>query len=77
MIENTKDLQLQAFGENVRRLREESGLSRTALAKKLHISPKALQNLENGIVGPRMGVDVIFRLMQIFHVPSAELFILH
>ncbi len=33
--------------------------------------------IENTKYLQQMGVDVIFRLMQIFHVPSAELFILH
>ena len=46
--------------DNIRWLRQEYGLSRTAMAKKLHISIKTLDLLEAGIFPERIHIGFFF-----------------
>jgi DNA-binding XRE family transcriptional regulator len=58
---------------NVKFLRRKHGLSKTAMAKILGISPSSLNKLENGVM-PRISSEVVFRLMEHFHVSAEEVF---
>ena len=65
--------ELKHFCETVADLRQKHGLSKTAMAKILGISPSSLNKLENGEM-PRISSEVVFRLMEYFHVSAEEVF---
>lgn len=61
-----------SFGERMQQRREELGLSRSALAKRLGISPSAISNYELGISFPKM--DVLLRLFDCLETEPNALF---
>ena len=65
--------ELKQFCETVADLRRKHGLSKTAMAKILGISPSSLNKLENGEM-PRISSEVVFRLMGYFHISAEEVF---
>ena len=65
--------EIKNFCVNVKLLRRKHGLSKTAMAKILGISPSSLNKLENGEM-PRISSEVVFRLMEYFHVSAEEVF---
>ena len=65
--------ELKHFCETVSDLRQKHGLSKTAMAKILGISPSSLNKLEIGVM-PRISSEVVFRLMEYFHVSAEEVF---
>ena len=65
----------KVFGANLKRLREERGMTKKALAKELHISTKTLSNLEKGIMGDRFGADKLVKIHEIFNVLIRDLFL--
>ena len=65
--------ELKHFCETVSDLRQKHGLSKTAMAKILGISPSSLKKLENGVM-PRISSEVVIRLMGYFHVSTEEVF---
>ena len=65
--------ELKHFCETVSDLRQKHGLSKTAMAKILGISSSSLNKLENGVM-PRISSEVVFRLMEYFHVSAEEVF---
>ena len=65
--------ELKHFCETVSDLRQKHGLSKTAMAKILGISPSSLNKLENGVM-PRISSKVIIRLMGYFHISAEEVF---
>lgn len=58
---------------NIRYLRKQHGLSRTAMAQKLHITVKTLDFLESGIFPERINIGVFFYVQQAFGVPPQRL----
>ena len=64
--------ELKQFCETVADLRRKHGLSKTAMAKILGISPSSLNKPEYGVM-PRISSEVVIRLMGYFHI-SAEVF---
>ena len=60
-----------AFGAAVRQLREQRGLSQSALAKLLGTSQPTLSALEHGQRNP--GLDALFRLAEQLDVSIVEL----
>ena len=70
------ELEFQFFCKNVRTLRERNHLSRSEMAKILHITPKTLSLLENGTLPAHTSATVIFRLSRAFGIPPKDLFIL-
>ena len=67
------DSELKHFCETVSDLRQKHGLSKTAMAKILGISPSSLNNLEDGVM-PRISSTVMIRLMGYFHISAEEVF---
>ena len=65
--------ELKNFCMNVKHLRSEHRLSKTAMAKILGISVSSLNKLENGVI-PRISSEVVFRLMDHFHISVEEVF---
>lgn len=61
------------FMENMAWLRKTHKLSRTEMAKLLHISVKSLDRMEQGEMPPRTSSKVLFRIQDAFGVHPAEL----
>ena len=59
--------------ENIRYLRRVSGLSRTAMARRLHITVKTLDVLEAGTFPERINIRFFFQVSQTFGVPPRRL----
>jgi len=53
-------------------LRERSGLSKKEMAEIMGIGIKSLEKIENGVLPPRTGVDVLIRLSQKFDIRLHE-----
>ena len=64
----------ETFCSNVRRSRQDAGLSVTELSKQSGISVYMLMKLEKGIVPKRMTIDDAFALAEVFHCETYELF---
>ena len=65
--------EFQIICENIRYLRQYYGLSRTAMAKKLHISLKNLDLLEAGIFPQRIGICFLYHACQAFGIHQKDL----
>ena len=65
--------ELKHFCETVSRLRQEHGLTKSEMSKILGISTSSLNKLENGVM-PRISSEVVFRLMDHFHISVEEVF---
>ena len=65
--------ELKHFCTIVKTLRETNHLSKTAMVKILGISVSGLNKLENGVM-PRISSEVVFRLMDHFHISVEEVF---
>ena len=61
-----------SFGEQLRRRREELGMSRDALAEKLGVSRSAIGNYETGVSTPKE--DVLLRLFDALRVDPNYLY---
>ena len=59
--------------ENVRFLRQQHGLSRTAIARRLHITLKTLDLLEAGTFPDRIHIGFFFHVHQAFGVPPHKM----
>ena len=67
------DSQLLNFAHNLTVLRQQHGLSKTALAKQLHTTVHTLTCLENQDVPRGMGVEVLFYAAERFGFHAYEL----
>lgn len=63
------DNSLLIFCRNIQYLRQTHNLSKTKMAKILHISLKTLDHLERGIVPPLMSCTVLFKAAEYFSIP--------
>jgi len=59
---------------NVKKIRMQHGLSKTAMAGMLSISTESLRKIENGQIPPRLVVLVPFRIASSFDITPAELY---
>ena len=59
------------IGHNIKRLREERGMTQTDLAKVVGASDKAVSTWENGTAIPRIGK--IEKMAHYFNVPKSEI----
>ena len=57
------------FGEKVRKLRKEKGMTQTELAEELQITLRTVQNYESGSVHPK-NREIYYRLAALFDVDS-------
>lgn len=69
------DSYLLAFCQNVRYLRKYHGLSRTAMARRIHISLRTLDSIESGVLPSKMDCQVLLHIQQEFHIPISQLFV--
>ena len=58
--------------DNVRFLRKREGLSRTAMAKRLHITCKTLDLLEGGLFPERCGIGFVMYACEAFQIPPQQ-----
>lgn len=58
---------------NIRYLRKQHGLSRTAMARKLHITVKTLDLLEAGTFPERINIGLFFCVQKVFGVSPKRL----
>ena len=65
--------EMENFCMAVKNLRTKHHLSKTAMAKILGISPSSLNKLEAGVM-PRISSEVVFRMMDYFHISVKEVF---
>ena len=68
------DEEIITFCQNIKILRERNGLSKKKMAEILGIGVKSLSNLEQGIMPPKMGTNIIFKISQHFKIKPCELF---
>lgn len=68
----TTEEQLKNVCHNVRVLRARHGLSRSAMAKRIHVSLKTLDSLESGLYPDRCGICLLFHIQQAFGIPPRE-----
>jgi transcriptional regulator with XRE-family HTH domain len=62
---------LTSFGQNVRRLRDASGLTQERLADKADLDPTYISGIERGVRNPTL--LIISRLAKALGVPLSEL----
>ena len=60
--------QLQNVCANIRYLRAKHGLSRTAMARRLHISMKTLDSIEAGVMPNKCGINLFFYIHREFGI---------
>jgi DNA-binding XRE family transcriptional regulator len=66
--------ELRIFCENVKRLREESGLSKKEMAKIMAIGVKRLNRIETGDFPKTLKTSAALRLAQHFNITLKDLF---
>ena len=67
-MEDENRLQLENLICNIVFLRKHFGISRKRMAKLLGIGVTTLQKLEQGILSPRLGVDIFFHIQRNFGI---------
>ena len=67
------DQTTRIFCENIRALRNDTGHSVTAMAKRLHTNPKTLTALERGTIPPRLSCEILFRLEEEFGIKPQDM----
>ena len=69
-----KSSEIARFCSNIRTLREREGLSKAAMAKRLHIGVGTLTRLESGELPPRLDCCIIFAICDEFDISISDLF---
>ena len=64
----------KVFCNNVKKLREINKLSKKEMAKRLHISVRSLSMLEQGIIPPRMSLQVAIEISKEFGMLLGDVF---
>ena len=67
-MEDENRLQLENLICNIVFLRKHFGISRRRMAKLLGIGVTTLQKLKQGILPPRLGVDIFFHIQRNFGI---------
>lgn len=71
--QESRDEAYDILMENITWLRKAHDLSKTEMAKLLHISVRSLNRMEQGEFPPRTNTNVLFRIQYAFGVHPAEL----
>ncbi|MCI8497632.1 MAG: helix-turn-helix transcriptional regulator [Clostridiales bacterium] len=66
---------LQIFAENLKKLREQNGLSPAQMARIMAISVRAYNMLERSELTKNIWLDAIFNLQDYFHIEAKDFFI--
>ena len=62
------------FGQHIKRIRKEAGLTQKEMAHRLGISIPTLSKIESGVLPPRLSCSILFRIHQQFGIHPKELF---
>lgn len=68
-----KQNEYQNVCNNIRFLRKKYDLSRTVMAKKLHITIKNLDSMESGIFPQRIRISLLFHVEKSFGISPKEM----
>ena len=71
-MENLSDIQILC--QNIKSLRQKHNLSKKEMSKILGIGMKTLNQIENGILPPRMSCEPLFRIQSHFGIRPQQLF---
>ncbi len=69
------ELEIQVFCKNIADLRKQYHFTQKEMAGILHIGVGSLAKLESGMLPVGMGVDVLFRVYDVFHILPQNLFL--
>ena len=69
-----KSSEIARFCSNIRALREREGISKAAMAKRLHIGVGTLTRLERGELPPRLDCSIVFVICDEFGISVSDLF---
>ncbi len=69
-----KDKTTENFCRNIKKLREQQGLSKKNMAERLGIGVRSLSLLESGILPPRLSCDVLWYIYDHFGILPQEMF---
>ena len=69
----TNSKKLTLFCKNVRFLRKHHNLSQKEMAKRLHIGVYSLKKIENDIIPPRLGFDILFYFYPNFSISPEQI----
>ena len=67
-------MSIENLSKNIKEIRKANGLTQKEMAKRLGIGVSSLSKLENGILPPRLTVDVLFIIERNFHIKVHRLF---
>ena len=71
-MENLSDIQILC--QNIKSLRQQHNLSKKEMSQILGIGMKTLNQIENGILPPRMSCEPLFRIQSHFGIRPQQLF---
>ena len=63
-----KDESIRILSHNILYLRKSSNITKKEMARILGIGIKTLNNVEQGILPPRLSVEILFRIYKLFGV---------
>ena len=69
----TTEDEYQIVCHNIRILRKNYGLSRTAMAKRIHVSMKTLDCLEAGVFPDRIRIHFFYNVERAFGIPPKKM----
>lgn len=71
--ERIMEKKLTVLCKNITFLRKKNNLTKTEMARVLHIGIKSLSRIENGEFPPRLSCEILFRLYSQFGVDPTDL----
>ena len=73
-LRNKNHEEIAVFCQNIKELREKDNLSKKEMAKIIGIGVAGLTKLEQGIIPPRAGMDMILNFSRYFKIKPSKLF---
>jgi len=74
MIEETNKQQLNNFLSNIAWIRKKYGISKRKMSEALKISIASLNKIENGILPPKLSMDIVFNIYISFGIEPKTMF---
>ena len=70
--ENSLSNEMKIFGKNIAYLRTKNNLSKTSMAKIMHVGMQTLNKIENGEIPKKMDIDVFDNVYKAFGIAPHE-----
>ena len=67
-------IQFENFLSNVAWIRKKYGISKRKMSKALKISVESLNKIENGILPPKISIDIVFNIYISFGIEPKAMF---